>query len=60
MESLGQADDRIAEALVAADQSDVVVLVLGLDEPLEGEEGDTGNADASGDKGSLLLPESQR
>ena len=60
VESLGRADDRIAEALVAADQSDVVVLVLGLDETLEGEEGDTGNADASGDKGSLLLPESQR
>ena len=60
VESLGRADDRIAEALVTADQSDVVVLVLGLDETLEGEEGDTGNADASGDKGSLLLPESQR
>ena len=60
VENLGQPNDRIAEALVVADQSDVVVLVLGLDETLEGEEGDTGNADASGDKLSLLLPESQR
>ena len=60
VENLGQPGDRIAEALVAADQSDVVILVLGLDETLEGEEGDTGNADASGDKLSLLLPESQR
>ena len=60
VENLGQPDDRIAEALVVADQSDVVVLVLGLDETLEGEEGDTGNADASGDKLNLLLPEPQR
>ena len=60
VENLGRANDRIAEALVVADQSDVVVLVLGLDETLEGEEGDTGNADASGDKLNLLLPKSQR
>ena len=45
---------------MVADHSDVVVLVLGLDETLEGEEGDTGNADASGDKMSLLLPQGQR
>lgn len=60
VENLGRANDRIAEAQIVADQSDVVVLVLGLDETLEGEEGDTGNADASGDKQSLLLPQSQR
>ena len=60
VEPLGKADDRIAEAQTVAENSDVVVLVLGLDETLEGEEGDTGNADASGDKVSLLLPESQR
>ncbi|MDE7043623.1 MAG: glycoside hydrolase family 3 C-terminal domain-containing protein, partial [Acetatifactor sp.] len=39
---------------------DVVVLCVGLDESLEGEEGDTGNSYASGDKADLLLPESQR
>ena len=59
-ENLGQPDDRIAEAVAAAELSDAVVLVVGLDETLEGEEGDTGNAAASGDKLDLLLPESQR
>ena len=59
-ENLGQPDDRIAEALAAAEAADAVVLVVGLDETLEGEEGDTGNAAASGDKLDLLLPKSQR
>ena len=59
-ENLGLPDDRIAEAVAVAELSDAVVLVVGLDETLEGEEGDTGNADASGDKLSLLLPEPQR
>ena len=59
-ENLGQPDDRISEALAVAECSDAVVLVVGLDETLEGEEGDTGNAAASGDKLDLLLPESQR
>lgn len=60
VEPLAQPDDRLAEALTVAENSDVVILVLGLDETLEGEEGDTGNADASGDKVSLLLPVGQR
>ena len=60
VENLGQPGDRISEALAVAENSDAVVLVVGLDETLEGEEGDTGNADASGDKLSLLLPESQK
>lgn len=60
VENLGKADDRLAEAVTVTENADVTVLVLGLDETLEGEEGDTGNADASGDKLSLLLPESQR
>jgi len=59
-ENLGQQDDRMSEALSVAECSDAVVLVVGLDETLEGEEGDTGNADASGDKASLLLPKPQR
>ena len=59
-EPLAWADDRLAEAAAVARHSDVVVLVLGLDETLEGEEGDTGNAAASGDKLDLLLPQSQR
>ena len=60
VEPLAQENDRLQEALTVAQNSDVTVLVLGLDETLEGEEGDTGNADASGDKQSLLLPEPQR
>ena len=60
VEPLAWEDDRLAEAAVVAKHSDVVVLVLGLDETLEGEEGDTGNAAASGDKLDLLLPQSQR
>ncbi|MBQ6364293.1 MAG: glycoside hydrolase family 3 C-terminal domain-containing protein [Lachnospiraceae bacterium] len=48
--------DRLAEARTVADYSDVVILVVGLDETLEGEEGDTGNAYSSGDKKDLHLP----
>lgn len=59
-EPLAKADDRLAEARTVARHSDLVVLCLGLDETLEGEEGDTGNAYASGDKKDLLLPEAQR
>ena len=59
-EHLAVADDRIAEAVSAAEASDVVLMVVGLDETLEGEEGDTGNAAASGDKIDLLLPAPQR
>ncbi len=52
--------DRIAEAVVVAKNSDVVVLCLGLDESLEGEEGDQSNAYASGDKPNLDLPGQQQ
>lgn len=48
--------DRLAEAQQCAEMSDVVIVVLGLDETLEGEEGDTGNRYASGDKNNLELP----
>ena len=59
-ESLAQPDDRISEALAVAGCSDVVVLCVGLDETMEGEEGDTGNAYASGDKENLEFPASQQ
>lgn len=59
-EPLGKDYDRLAEARTVAKHSDVVILCLGLDESLEGEEGDTGNAYSSGDKNDLLLPPSQR
>lgn len=58
-EPLAKAGDRLSEAKIVAKHSDLVVLCLGLDESLEGEEGDTGNAYASGDKKDLQLPETQ-
>ena len=60
VEPLAKPDDRLAEAVAVAKNSDQVILVLGLDETLEGEEGDTGNSYFSGDKEDLLLPASQR
>jgi beta-glucosidase len=59
-EGLAQDGDRIAEAVTAAEMSDAVILCLGLNESLEGEEMDTGNHVGSGDKTDLLLPEPQR
>ena len=52
--------DRIAEAVICAEAADVVILCLGLDETLEGEEGDTSNDYASGDKPDLELPAIQK
>lgn len=59
-EPLARENDRLSEAVIAAENSDVVILCLGLDETMEGEEGDTGNAYASGDKRDLQLPLSQQ
>lgn len=60
VEELAWKNDRIAEAVVVAKRSDVVILCVGLNETLEGEEGDTGNSYASGDKADLNLPQCQR
>ena len=57
---LAQAGDRYAEALAAAENADAVILCVGLDTTIEGEEGDTGNEFSSGDKADLRLPQSQR
>jgi len=59
-EVLALPDDRISEACTVAEHSDVVILFLGLDESLEGEELDVGNNCGSGDKQDLLLPKVQR
>ena len=59
-EPLALEHDRLSEAKIVAEHSDVVILVVGLNEFLEGEEGDEGNHYASGDKDSLELPETQR
>ena len=57
---LAKSGDRYAEAEAAAANADVVILCVGLDSTIEGEEGDTGNEFSSGDKNDLRLPESQR
>lgn len=57
--NLAKKDDRMGEAVIVTKNSDLVILCLGLDATIEGEEGDTGNMFASGDKKSLMLPESQ-
>ena len=56
MEFLAETKDRFKEAVIAAEQADVVVMCLGLDATIEGEEGDAGNEYASGDKLGLNLP----
>ncbi len=50
----------LKEAVYVAKSSDVVLLCVGLDATLEGEQGDTGNSEAAGDKLDLLLPKVQR
>ena len=60
VQNLGLESDRLAECAMVAEAADVVIACVGLDATLEGEEGDTGNAFASGDKLNLNLPESQQ
>ena len=55
-EDLAQENDRLSEALAVAEHSDAVVLVLGLDETLEGEQHDMGNSGWGADKSRLKLP----
>ncbi|MCD7806988.1 MAG: glycoside hydrolase family 3 C-terminal domain-containing protein, partial [Lachnospiraceae bacterium] len=59
-EKLSRRERFYSEAVAVAQNSDVVILCVGLDGTLEGEQGDTGNSDAAGDKTTLLLPECQR
>ena len=60
VEPCAREDDRISEAVSAAQHADVTVLCIGLDATLEGEAGDAYNAQEGGDKHDLMLPESQR
>lgn len=59
-QGLGEPHDRVAEAVAVAERADAVVLCLGLDAGLEGEEGDASNEFASGDKPDLQLPKAQQ
>ena len=58
-EKLAYDNDRISEALCVAENSEIVILCLGLDETIEGEQPDIGNAYAAGDKLDLKLPGNQ-
>ncbi len=55
MDGLGRAG-ILSEAMSMAQRADVIVLVLGLDAEIEGEQGDANNSEASGDKTDLSLP----
>jgi len=60
VENLGEPGDRIAEAVTCAEMADVVVLCLGLDSTIEGEEMHESNVYGSGDKPDLNLPGMQQ
>ena len=51
--------NTLAEAKAVMSRSDLVILCIGLNETLEGEEGDQGNQYASGDKNNLSFPKPQ-
>jgi beta-glucosidase len=53
---LAEPRERFAEAVAAAELSDVVVMCMGLDANIEGEQGDVSNEYAGGDKIHLNLP----
>ena len=48
------------EAIIAAQRADVVILCMGLNPSMEGEEGDAFNGANSGDRDTLELPQVQR
>ncbi|MGV8979761.1 glycoside hydrolase family 3 C-terminal domain-containing protein [Clostridium sp.] len=56
VEDLALPNDRISEAISVAQRSDLVVMCLGLDATIEGEEGDASNIYGAGDKHNLNLP----
>ena len=57
---LAQPDNLLAEAEAAARMADVVILCVGLDGTLEGEQGDASNEYGAGDKPGIELPDSQK
>ncbi len=52
--------DKSREAVAAVENCDVVIMCMGLDATLEGEEGDGYNSDSSGDKIDLEFPDIQQ
>ncbi|MBD5459558.1 MAG: glycoside hydrolase family 3 protein [Lachnospiraceae bacterium] len=60
VEGLGSGNDRMSEVKGVCACSDVIVVCLGLDASLEGEQGDANNEYGSGDKPNLNLPGHQQ
>lgn len=56
----GLPNDRISEVKEVCGESDIIIACFGLDAGIEGEEGDSSNKYASGDKTSLELPGIQK
>jgi beta-glucosidase len=54
-----QPDDGLSEALIQAKEADLVIMAIGLDETIEGEE-IAGQTELKGDKADLYLPKPQR
>ncbi len=54
------AEKPLHEAVLAAKRADVVIMVMGLNPSMEGEEGDSYNGQISGDKRDIELPRSQK
>lgn len=54
------AEQPLNEAILAVNRADVVIMCMGLNGSIEGEEGDAYNGDMSGDKATLELPNSQK
>ena len=54
------AEHPMREAVIAAEEADIVIMCMGLNPSMEGEEGDAYNGEMSGDKSDLELPVSQK
>lgn len=50
----------VREAVFLASKADAVIMIMGLNPSIEGEEGDSFNGDVAGDKKDILLPAPQR
>lgn len=56
----GHGQNMVRDAVLTARQADVVILCMGLNPSMEGEEGDAYNGAASGDRDTLELPDVQK
>lgn len=57
----GQFDENITrDAIITAAGADVVVMVMGLNPSMEGEQGDARNSGLDGDRSDIELPQSQK